>query len=265
MPFTVDFLDDGRVLEWTATGDGADVTERGDYTPRFHVASRSADADVDLEGLRAHYERHPDVAGTAVVRRRPGFRRDRERVLAVDAVHVDRVSHLARQVRQHPDYPAGDVACFDVDFSRAFRYCLETDSDPTPAADLSTLRIGVPVAETAGDAYGELTVGDETVTGPPADVLGAVADAVSARDPDVLVCSTAEVVPTLHEMARDAGRAFTLSRWPGVDDQQLAGRSTYASYGRVGHSPARYNVPGRAIVDESNTFFYGETNLDGVL
>ena len=36
-------------------------------------------------------------------------------------------------------------------------------------------------------------------------------------------------------------------------------------YGRVGHSPARYNVPGRAIIDESNTFFYGETNLDGVL
>jgi len=24
-------------------------------------------------------------------------------------------------------------------------------------------------------------------------------------------------------------------------------------------------VPGRAIIDESNTFFYGETNLDGVL
>ena len=35
--------------------------------------------------------------------------------------------------------------------------------------------------------------------------------------------------------------------------------------GRVGHSPARYNVPGRAIIDGANTFFYGETNLDGVL
>ncbi|TKX83185.1 DNA polymerase I, partial [Halorubrum sp. SS5] len=57
----------------------------------------------------------------------------------------------------------------------------------------------------------------------------------------------------------------SLSRWPDVDYQQLASRSTYSSYGRVGHSPARYNVPGRAIIDESNTFFYGETNLDGVL
>ena len=67
-------------------------------------------------------------------------------------------------------------------------------------------------------------------------------------------------------MATDAGvDDFSLSRWPDVDYQQLASRSTYSSYGRVGHSPARYNVPGRAIIDESNTFFYGETNLDGVL
>jgi hypothetical protein len=41
-------------------------------------------------------------------------------------------------------------------------------------------------------------------------------------------------------------------------------RSTYLSYGSVSHSPAQYNVPGRAIIDESDTFFYGETNLDGV-
>jgi len=59
-------------------------------------------------------------------------------------------------------------------------------------------------------------------------------------------------------MATDAGvEDFSLSRWPDVDYQQLASRSTYSSYGRVGHSPARYNVPGRAIIDESNTFFYG--------
>jgi DNA polymerase I len=67
-------------------------------------------------------------------------------------------------------------------------------------------------------------------------------------------------------MATTAGvDDFSLSRWPGIDFQQLASRSTYASYGRVGHSPARYNVPGRALIDRSNTFFFGETNIDGVL
>jgi len=266
MPFTIDFLDDGRVLEWEATADGAVVTEREDYTPRFYVAPRDPNADIDLTALRSLYERHPDVGSTEITTRRPGFRRDDERVLAVDVDHIDRVTALARQARQLAEYPVGDLACLNVDFSREFRYCLETGVDPTPNTELSTLRLGVPLTETTADVYEELSVAGETVSGPPVDVLTAVQAAIDDHDPDVLVCSTSDIIPTLYEMASTAGvDEFTLSRWSDVDYQQLASRSTYASYGRVGHSPARYNVPGRAIVDESNTFFYGETNLDGIL
>nr|WP_176705315.1 type B DNA-directed DNA polymerase [Halobacterium sp. GN101] len=266
MPFSIDFLDDGRVLEWEATADGAVATERDDYTPRFYVAPRDPDADLDLSRLQSVYDQHPDVVATEIVARRPGFRRDEEPVLAVDVAHIDRVTPLARQARQLSAYPVGDLACFNVDFSREFRYCLEADVDPTPASELSTLRLSVPVTETSNDVYGELSIAGDTVTGSSTDILTAVQGAIDAHDPDVLVCSTSEIVPTLHGMATDAGvDDFSLSRWPNVDYQQLASRSTYSSYGRVGHSPARYNVPGRAIIDESNTFFYGETNLDGVL
>ncbi|SDR06617.1 type B DNA-directed DNA polymerase [Natronobacterium texcoconense] len=266
MPFTIDFLDDRRVLEWETTTDGAVVTERDDYTPRFYVAARSPDAEVNLARIQTLYDRHPDVVTTEYADRRPSFRRDEESVLAVDVDHVDRVAPLARQVRQLPSAPVGDLACFNVDFTQEFRYCLETDVDPTPARDLSTLRLSVPVTETASEQYTELDVAGETITGEPGDLVRAVRTMIDERDPDVLVCSTSEIVPTLYEMADHAGvDDFTLSRWPGVDYQQLASRSTYSSYGRVGHSPARYNVPGRAIIDESNTFFYGETNLDGVI
>ena len=266
MPFTIDFLDDGRVLEWEATAVGAVVTETDEYTPRFYIASRNPDADLDLTALRSVYDQHPDVAATEMVSRRPGFRRDEESVLAVDVEHVNRVTGLARQTRQLSEYPVGDLACFNVDLSREFRYCLENSIDPTPANELSTLRLGVPVTETSNDVYEELTVAGETITGSVEDILTAVQANIEIRDPDVLVCSTSEIVPTLYEMATAANiDEFTLSRWPGVDYQQLASQSTYSSYGQVGHSPARYNVPGRAIVDESNTFFYGETNLDGVL
>ncbi|WP_435186885.1 type B DNA-directed DNA polymerase [Halobellus sp. EA9] len=268
MPFTIDFLDNGRVLEWETTPDGATVTERDDYTPRFYVAARDPAADLDLTALRSVYEQHPDVVATEMVERRPGFRRDEEAVLAVDVAHIDRVTPLARQARQLSDYPVGELACFNVDFSREFRYCLEASVDPTPAGELSTLRLGVPVSETSTDTdgYRELSVNGVTVAGSPLDMLTAVQEALAAHDPDVLVCSTSEIVPTLSEMAAAAGiEDFSLGRWPDPDYQTLARRSTYSSYGRVGHSPARYNVPGRAIIDESNTFFYGETNLDGVL
>ncbi len=266
MPFTIDFLDDGRVLEWEATSNGAIATEHDDYTPRFYVTPRDPGADVDLTSLQSIYEQHPDVVATEMVARRPGFRRDEEPVLAVDVEHIDCVTSLAQQARQLAAYPVGDLACFNVDFSREFRYCLENEIDPMPASDLSTLRLSVPVTETSGETYTELSVAGDTVTGPPADLLTTVQTALEEHDPDILICSTSEIIPTLYEMAAAAGvDKFTLSRWPDVAYQQLASRSTYSSYGRVGHSPARYNVPGRAIIDESNTFFYGETNLDGVL
>ena len=72
-------------------------------------------------------------------------------------VRVPRVQG-ARQARQLSAYPVGDLACFNVDFSREFRYCLETGVDPTPASELSTLRLSVPVTETSNDIYGELSV-----------------------------------------------------------------------------------------------------------
>ena len=265
MPFSIDFLDDGRVLEWEATADGAVVTERHDYTPRFYVAAREPDADIDLTALRSIYDHHPQVVATEMVTRHPGFRRNEEPVLAVDVTHIDRVAPLARQARQLSAYPVGDLACFNVDVSREFRYCLENGVDPTPARELSTLQLSVPVTEMSNDIYGELSVAGDTVTGSLTEILMAVQAALEAHNPDVLVCSTSEIIPTLYKMATDAGvDDFSLSRLPDVDYQQLASRSTYSSYGRVGHSPARYNVPGRAIIDESNTFFYGETNLDGV-
>jgi DNA polymerase I len=266
MPFSIDFLDDGRVLEWEATADGAVATEHDDYTPRFFVTPRDPDADLNLMTLQSVYDRHPDVVATEMVMRRPGFRHGEEPVLAVDVDHIDRVTSLARQARQLNAYPVGDLACFNVDFAREFRYCLEEDIDPTPASELSTLRLSIPVTETDADTYAQLSVAGDTVTGSPTDILTAVQTALEEQNPDILVCSTGEIIPTLHKMAAAADvDGFTLSRWPDVDYQQLASRSTYSSYGCVGHSPARYNIPGRAVIDESNTFFYGETNLDGVL
>ena len=131
--------------------------------------------------------------------------------------------------------------------------------------ELSTLRLRVPKRRQLVTRI-ELSVDNETVSGTTEDILTAVQAAIDDRDPDIPVYSTSQIIPTLHEMAANAGvDEFSLSRWPDVDYQQLASRSPYSSSGRVGRSPARYNVPGCAIIDESNTFFYGETNLDGVL
>ena len=71
MVFTIDFLGDGRVLESEATNDGAIATEHDHYAPRFYVTARDPATDIDLTPLRSQYERHPDVAATEIVSRRP--------------------------------------------------------------------------------------------------------------------------------------------------------------------------------------------------
>ena len=69
MAFTIDFLDDGRVIEWNITVDGAIPTERDDYTPRFYVAARDPDADPHLTTLQSVYNQHPGVVATEMVTR----------------------------------------------------------------------------------------------------------------------------------------------------------------------------------------------------
>jgi len=266
MPFSIDFLDDGRILEWEATADGTVATERDDYTPCFYVGARDPETDLDLTTLQSVYDQHPDVVATEMVTQRPGFRRDEG-----GRSRGRRRPHRPR----HPTRPASAPAVgLSSRGSRLFQRRL-------------LARVPVLSGDRRRSDAGERAV--DTAAQRPSDrneqrcLWGAVRcrrhrhrlvdgypdrrpRALETHDPDVLVCSTSEIVPTLYEMATDADvDDFSLSRWPDVDYQQLASRSTYSSYGRVGHSPARYNVPGRAIIDESNTFFYGETNLDGVL
>jgi len=94
------------------------------------------------------------------------------------------------------------------------------DLGPTPATELSTLRPGVPITETTDDAYTEAFVDGGTIAGSTKDVQTAVEAAVDERDPDILVRSTSQIIPTLREMATSAGvDEFLLSRLSDVDYQ----------------------------------------------
>jgi DNA polymerase I len=260
MTFKVDYLDEG-VVTWESTTDGARATVDEDYRPTIYLA---ADDWATIAANRDAIDRNPKIVETARESWRRGFRHDHEPMLRVDVADIDAVTPVARQLSVLER--AGDLRLFDVDFSREFRYCLETECAPAGAVDLSTLSLSAPPTELATDEPGvtEATLDGQTVVGDAVGVLDTVLDRVQHRDPDVLLVSSAELVPALFAVADEHELGpVSLGRRPGY--QQLAGRSTFESYGRVGHSPARYNVPGRAIVDRSNTFFYHQTNLAGCL
>jgi len=254
---TIDYTDDG-VLEWHTTPSGVRIHDNTTYTPTIYAAAVTAGALDDLAG---RLDLRSDVRTTVRERWRRGFRRDPEPVLRIDIAAIDRVRPLAGWIRRQGR--PGTYRLFNVDFSREFRYCLEQDLDPTPERDLRTLELGYPQPGTPAAPLSSIRIGDSSYESTPARIVTDLRERLQMVDPDVLVLSTAELVPALFETATREDRSFQLGRRPGYE--QLASHSTYESYGQVGHSPARYNVPGRVIIDRSNTFFHRETNLDGCL
>jgi len=254
--YKVDYPAPGTVVTWSLTADGGVARSEEEFYPTLYVGA----PNHSLDGAVTILEGHPLVAECSRTRARPGWRHDHAEVLEVAATSLVAVDELARTIAQQGR--PGKYRLYNVDLSREFRYCLETDTDPTPAREPTLCRLSAPEMTYSDDGtLREVTVDGEPVTGSPAEVASAVAAIVADRDPDVLQLGRAALVPKLFDAAETDN--YQLGREPGY--QTLATESTYESYGRVGHSPARYNVPGRAIVDESNTFWIGEGGLDGML
>ena len=256
-----------------------------DYAPTCYVAG----PDDALADLRAALESDPKVVDLAWDRKILNLRDDPSRVLAVSLERPSEIATFAREVRtlhEPENWRPGTVRLYDVDLSPKFRYCLERGVDPTPEGEEGgphwprSLSLSLPTERLAAGDLTALTCegraaprAAERRTGearerlsPDGDgetsILRALADRLDSVDPDVLVLSSADLVPLIHDRADALGVDCDLGRLPG--HRVLAGENSYESYGRVGHSPARYDVPGRAIVDRSNSFFWREGKLPGL-
>ncbi|WP_138005323.1 type B DNA-directed DNA polymerase [Halalkalirubrum salinum] len=257
MPYKFDYHN-GDVVAWTATSDGATATRIDSYTPTIYVG---ADEHEELATAKQHLTELPAVSRTTVEQWRTGFRHDEEAVLRVDIEHIDAVSDVASTIAGWGT--PGTYRLYNVDLTREFRFCLETEQDPVPDRSLRTVSIDAPTAQLAREHLQSIAVDGDTVEG-ETEILKTITERLETIDPHVLSLSSSRLVPQLYELADQCGmESFDLGRLAGYDT--LAGQSTYESYGQVGHSPARYNVPGRVIVDRSNTFMWTETNLAGCL
>ena len=217
-----------------------------------------------LQDLPAFLDGQAAVGALGVESHRQTFRTDARPLLRVDAASIDDVRSVAKRVEQFGQPDA--YTCYNVDLTRQLRFCLETDTAAGPdrsVRELRTLHLKFPSHESGVEALPQLTVDGERVGGSAREVVEAVDAIVAERDPDILVCSTAEIVPLLFEASEAYGIGLALGRQPSYT--KLAGESTYTSYSNVGHSPARYTVPGRVIIDESNSFFYHESGVEGCL
>ncbi|WP_332900222.1 type B DNA-directed DNA polymerase [Haladaptatus sp. CMSO5] len=241
------------------TDKGATYERDESFTPTIYV---SVHGDGALSDCATVLRDHPAVSHVREVSERISFRHDPESVLEVGVITLDAITTLAHTISAWGS--PGTYRLYNVDFSREYRYCLENDIMPLPERELRVLSLATPESNLNRGRITTLELDDEVVEGTPAEILDALSARLTEYDPDVFLLSTSELVPALYEQARQVGNEeFQLGRLPGFE--QLAGKSTYTSYGRVGHSPARYNLPGRVIIDRSNTFMWNQTNLAGCL
>ena len=270
MPYAFEVTDDG-VRRWSRDPDGGvTVATDADFRPSVYVAGPAA-AREDLEQRLAP---DPKVVGTGQAQKFTSLRDDdRQPVLEVQT-RPGSVRQLAREVRtvhEPGEWAPGTLRLFNVDLDPTARYCLATGTSPVPDARLEPLSLSLPTAALAdGDlsqlaCEGEALVDDAAGADAAGDraILRELGQRLADANPDVLVLSSADVVPLVADRAAELSVDCRLGREPGY--RKLAGANTYQSYGRVGHSPARYSVPGRAIVDRSNSFLWSEAGLPGLL
>ncbi|WP_435063114.1 type B DNA-directed DNA polymerase [Halobaculum sp. EA56] len=297
MTVAVEFVD-GDAVVWERPEDGGTAGTAGDasggestdcdalrtavprrdpeYEPAFLVAGPSRTRARLADWLTGDDR----VRGVESVRRyRSLADREGERILRVRVAGPDAVRPVARRVRrgfERARHPPGALRLFDVDLDPTVRYCLDTGTPPVPAggADaLSTLRVDLPEdALAAGDAAPLRVDGEPAAARDAADggeaveaaAVEALGRALDRTDPDVLVVSSGDLLPLVAERADDLGVPFRWGRHDERGVRRLAGSNSYESYGRVGFSPARYAVPGRAVVDRAGSFLWAEAGLDGL-
>jgi len=278
---TLEYLGDGRVARWTLTPDGAAREVHEAHHPTLFIGdsvgdlygrsggpdpappSRNGLSDA-LRDLWSFLNGQEAIERLSVESHRQTFRTAARPLLRIDAASIEAVRTVANRVRQfgQPD----TYTSYNVDFTRQLRFCLETDTRAAPdrsVRDLRTLYLDFPRHESGIESLPQLAVDGDRVGTSPSETVAGVQRRLDERDPDVLVVSTADLVPLLFEAANAYSVDLDLGRRDGYT--KLASESTYTSYGNVGHSPARYAVPGRVIVDEANSFFYHESGLEGCL
>lgn len=261
MALKIDFSPAG-VTEWDRTESGVTRTRKTGYAPTIYVGGREAGRTA----VQTWAAENQDVVATRSVRKFTSLHADeRSPLLALDLRVAADPQSVARRIRTTIEFETlspGALRLYNVDLSPQFRYCLEADVDPTPTAPLETLSITLDERSIADRNIGAAQIDDEPVDGGEAAVLERIETVLDQRDPDVLIVNAAALVPLVHERALAHGRALDLGRDPGW--KQLAGENTFESYGKVGHSAARYDVPGRVVINTSNSFLWAESSLAGL-
>ncbi|MFP4038762.1 MAG: DNA polymerase domain-containing protein [Candidatus Nanohaloarchaea archaeon] len=243
--FKVDFQGE-KAVEWSRNGE---LKRREKvYRPKLYI---KAGKEL-LRRIRAETASKTWASSFEEWRTSPGKRP--EKVLRLDLKRQEDFNSFRDFLLRK--YPRPEIRFFHAGLSPQFKYCIEQDRSPGIEAGLDSLRLELSRPRIAQASLKGLKINGGKHRSEP-QALKALEEEFSGEGPDVLRINRSQVLSLIDEKT-----FFSLGRDSGM--KKLAGENTVTSYGRKMHSPSRYSVSGRAVIDESSSFMLSEAGMEGL-
>ena len=255
MVFKIDFVN-GKAIKWERKDSKLEKTVCKNYFPRFYIEGDRS----KLQKSRSWLSGQEGVKATCFESWRPTLSKPVKKVLRVDCKSDKALKNTANRLKK--SFGRSTFRFYNVGFSPQFRFCLQNKICPRPDESLSRIDIRLDRRYIAQKDISYLEVDGEKATGREENVLEYLKREWERKDPDVVVVNRGQVIEILNEKIGKYGADLSLGR---LDDfQRLAGGNTVSSYGKRHYKGARFNIPGRIIIDRSNSFMLGEATFEGL-
>lgn len=244
--FKIDFQGD-KAIEWSRKN-GELFREERVYRPTLYIAGEK---DL-LKKIRVETASKTYASQFEEWRTSPGKRP--EEVLRIDLERQEDFKPFRNYLRRK--YSRPKIRFFHAGLSPQFKYCVERNRDPRIEGELNSLKLSHSRTRLAKGTLEGLKINGKKYRSEP-QALDRLNREFSDEGPDVLRISRTQVLTLVDEKTD-----FSLGRDSGLE--KLAGDNTVTAYGKTVHSPSRYSVSGRAVIDESSSFMLSETGMKGL-
>jgi len=255
MVYKIDFVN-GKTITWRQeNGEKIPETQTG-YRPHFYISGTRK----NLRELRPWLHNLHSVKASKYERWKTSLSsKQKERVLKVEVAKKGKVRETVNRAKKK--FPRSMYRFYNIDLTPQFRYCIQEDTDPTQK-NLEKIELKLHRKKLANRDISGLQIDEEKAGDTEKQALRVLEQEIEQKDPGIILVDRGQILPLLEEKFEEHCFQFSLGKVKKL--QELAGGNTVSSHGKTVHANARYNVPGRVVIDKSNSFLLKEATMEGL-
>lgn len=255
MVFKIDFVE-GKTISWKRTENGVKANRYRDYHPRFYIEGSKS----KLHKSRPWLSRQRGVVATCFEHWRPTLTKPEKQVLRIDCSSDKALKSVANMLKK--SFGRSTFRFYNVEFSPQFRFCLQNEICPTPENTLTGAELSLHRKYLADRDISRLKLNAKRLGRTEESTLKTLQERWKKKNPDLITVNRGQLLHLLNRKIDEYSLDFQLGRINRF--QKLAEGNTVSSYGKKQHKASRYNIPGRIVIDRSNSFMLDEATLEGL-